>query len=136
MMKRLGGITVLCVAGCLLFAAGMLVGQERATTQKTVIHAASWTALDTMTPQQFDNFRSETAALVGKVPGLRRAWVGKLREPVTFDGKKRDHGIILEFDDVKSKNAYSDNHPSPWYEHFNMLRTPGSSNFDVVGGSN
>ncbi len=131
----LGKKVWLCMAGSMLFLAGWLVGQETATTQKTVIHAASWTALDSLTPKDLDNFRKETAGLVGKVHGLRRAWVGKLREPVTFDGNKRDYGIILEFDDVKSKNDYSANHPSPWYDDFNKLRKPGSSNFDVVGGN-
>ncbi len=135
MPKLLRGRTLLLVVGCVMFLAGWLAGQEKAATQKTVVHAAAWTALDGLAQQDLDNFRAETAAMVGKVPGLRRAWVGKLREPATFDGNKRNFGIILEFDDVKSKNAYSDNHPQPWYDHFNKLRKPGSSNFDVVGNS-
>lgn len=126
---------LLAVAGCMIFLAGWLAGKETARTQQTTIHSAAWTALDTMTPQDFENFRKETAAMVGKVHGLRRVWVGKLREPVTFDGVKRDHGIVLEFDDVKSKNDYSTNHPQPWYDHFNKLRKSGSSNFDTVGDS-
>lgn len=133
MRKRFGGRTLLCLAGCTLFLAGVLVGQERAATQKTVIHAAAWTALDTLTPEQFNNFKKETAAMVGKVPGVRRVWTGKLREPVTVGGLKRDYGLIVEFDDVKSKNAYTANHPLPWYENFNKLRKPGSTSFDVVG---
>ena len=121
------------VLGGVLFLSGWLLGQERAATQKTVIHAAAWTALDTMTPQQFDNFRKESAALVGQVRGLRRVWVGKLRAPITADGNQRNYGLIVEFDDVKTKEGYSANHPSPWYENFNKLRKPGSTNFDVVG---
>ena len=135
MRKPLSRTMLICLAGFVLFFAGWLAGQEMAATQKTVIHAASWTALDGLTQQQLDQFRKETAGMVGKVSGLRRAWVGKLREPVTFDGQKRDFGIILEFDDVKSKNDYSTNHPQPWYDHFNKLRKPSSSNFDVVGSS-
>ena len=135
-MRKPFSRTVLTVlAAAVMFFAGWLIGQETAATQKTVVHAASWTALDGLTQQQLDQFRKETAGLVGKVPGLRRAWVGKLREPATFDGQKRDFGIILEFDDVKSKNDYSTTHPQPWYDHFNKLRKPGSSNFDVVGNS-
>jgi len=133
MRKLFGGKTLLCLVGCMLFLAGWLLGQEKTATQKTVIHAAAWTALDTLTPEQFDNFKKETAAMVGKVPGLKRVWVGRLREPVTVGGSKRDHGIILEFADVKSKEAYSNIHPSPWYEDFNKVRQPSSTNFDVVG---
>ena len=133
MRKLLGGKTILCVVGCMLFLGGWLVGQERASTQKTTIHAAAWTARDGLGQQDFENFKKETAGLVGKVPGLRRVWVGKLRAPINAEGVQRNYGIILEFDGVKSKEAYSDNHPSPWYENFGKLRQPGSTNFDVVG---
>ncbi len=136
MRKRIGTKTMVCVLGSVMFVAGWLAGQEKAATQKTVIHSAAWTARDNMTQKDLDNFRAETAALVGKVHGLRRVWIGKLREPVTFDGNKRTYGIVLEFDDVQSKNAYSDVHPQPWYEHFQKMRaTSGSSNFDTVGNS-
>lgn len=129
----LGGRTLLLLAGGMLFVAGWVAGSQSAATQKTVIHAAAWTALEGMTQQQFDDFKKESAALVGQVPGLRRAWVGKLRAPVTVEGVQRNYGLIVEFDDVKSKEAYSANHPSPWYEMFGKLRQPGSTNFDVVG---
>ena len=119
--------------GCALFLAGWVMGQEKATAQKTTIHAAAWTAKADLTQQEFERFRSETAAMVGTVPGLKRVWVGKLRAPVTFDGNKRDYGIVLEFDNAKSKEAYSDKHPEPWYSNFGKVRQPGSSNFDVVG---
>ncbi len=133
-MRKLFGVkTLLCLVGCTLFLAGWLLGKETAATQKTVIHSAAWTALDSMTAEQFDNFKKETAGLVGKVHGLRRVWVGKLREPVTVEGAKRDYGLIAEFDDVKSKEAYSADHPMPWYANFNKLRKAGSTNFDVVG---
>jgi hypothetical protein len=121
------------VFGAALFLAGWLVGQRTATTEKTTVHAAAWTARDGLTQQEFEAFKKETAAMVGAVPGLKRVWTGKLRAPVTFDGVKRDYGIVLEFDSVKSKQAYSDKHPSPWYEDFAKIRQPGSSNFDVVG---
>ena len=133
MRQMRGGKVLLLAAGGLLFLAGVLVGEESASTQRTVVHAAAWTALDTMTPQQFDDFKKLSASLVGQVPGLRRIWVGKLRAPVTMEGQKRDYGVIIEFDDVKTKNAYSDTHPEPWYSTFNKLRKPGSTNFDVVG---
>jgi hypothetical protein len=35
--------TFLCLAGSTLFLAGWLAGQEAASTQQTVIHAAAWT---------------------------------------------------------------------------------------------
>jgi hypothetical protein len=125
--------SLLVMGGVLLFSAGWLAGAETARTEKTLIWAAAWTAVDGMKPQDFENFKNETAGLVGKVPGLRRVWVGKLLEPKTFDGVTRNYGMVLEFDGVDSKNAYTKLPLSPWRENFNKLRTPRSTNFDVVG---
>jgi hypothetical protein len=133
MVIRLPRTTLLAVAGALLFTAGWVAGQEKARTEKTLIWAAAWTAADTMTPAAFEALKTETASLVGRVPGLKRVWVGKLLEPKTFDGVTRNYGMVLEFDSVASKNAYTKLPLSPWRENFNKLRTPRSSNFDVVG---
>jgi hypothetical protein len=46
----------------------------------------------------------------------------------------RTHGLILEFDDVASKEAYS-NHPNraPWADVWGKVRVPRSTSFDVIG---
>jgi hypothetical protein len=122
------------LAGALLFVSGWLLGNENAVTQQTTIHAAAWTAADSMTQQDFDNFKKLSAGLVGQVPGLRRIWVGKLAKPITAEGIQRNYGVVLEFDDAKSKEAYSSNRPPEWYATLNKLRNPqGSTSFDVVG---
>lgn len=118
-----------------MFLAGWLLGNEGVTTQKTVIHAAAWTALDGVTQQDLDNRKKESAALVGQVPGLRRVWGGKLRVPITVEGVQRNYGSILEFDDLQSREAYTNNRPARWYDGLNRLRQPSSTNFDVVGES-
>jgi hypothetical protein len=40
-----------------------------------------------MPQQDLDNFRKETAGLIGTIPGLKRTWVGKLSRPMTVEGK-------------------------------------------------
>jgi len=125
-------LLVVAAAG-VLFGSGWLAGKEAALTQKTVIHAAAWSAKPNMSAQDFAKFKELSAGLIGQTPGLQRIWVGKLRAPITANGITRDHGVILEFDSVESKNAYSKDHPAEWYATFNSLRSPGSTNFDVVG---
>ena len=68
------------------------------------------------------------------MPGLKRAWVGKLRLPLVVGDITRTHGLVLEFDTVESKEAYSD-HPArvPWAEVWSQVRVPRSTNFDVIG---
>jgi hypothetical protein len=80
--------------------AGWLAGQETAMTQKTVVHAVAWTVSETMTPGQLERFKEETANAVGKFPGVRRGWVGKLRTPIMVGDLRRDYGIIIEFENV------------------------------------
>ena len=72
MQKTLGGKLVLGLAGATLFAAGCVVGQQTATSQKTLMHVFAYTPLQGATPLDYDNFKKATAALAGKVPGLRR----------------------------------------------------------------
>ena len=95
----------------LVFLAGWIVGQNRATTEKTTIHAVAWTAAKEATEQGFEDLNKATEELVNAMPGL-----------------------VLEFDNVKSREAYSD-HPSrvPWADAWSKVRVPRSTNFDVIG---
>ena len=120
--------------GTTLFLAGWVMGQRRATLESTTVHAVAWTAAEDATPQGLENFKRATEELVTAMPGLERAWVGKLRRPLVVGDITRTHGLILEFDTVENKNAYSD-HPArvPWAQVWSEVRVPRSTNFDVIG---
>ena len=134
MQKLLSGKTWYMLLAALVFAAGSVVGQERAVMQKTVIHAVAWTPIEGFTPQDLEELKQATAVLVQSVPGMKRAWVGKLRQPLTVGNATRSHGLILEFDDLKSREAYS-THPNraAWAKVWEKVRTPGPTVFDVLG---
>lgn len=134
MSKGKGRQVLFVLVASMIFVAGWLAGQQRATTEKTTIHAVAWTIAEDATEQGLADFKRATEDLVTSMPGLRRAWVGKLRKPIVVEGITRTHGLVLEFDDVKSKEAYS-NHPSrvPWAEVWSKVRVPHSTNFDVIG---
>ena len=118
----------------MLFVAGYLAGQARGATQKTTIHAVAWTPTDGFTDQDFEDLREATAKMAGELPGMRRAWIGKLRRPLLHGDAERTYGLILEFDDVKSREAYS-SHPAraAWAEYWSKARAPGPTVFDVIG---
>ncbi|MBI4460644.1 MAG: Dabb family protein [Acidobacteria bacterium] len=126
-------VWLVALAG-LLFASGWVVGQQRPTTQRTVIHAVAWTAQKDATPEGLEDFRRATETLLDTMPGLRRAWVGKLRQPLVVGDLRRDYGLILEFENLATKEAYS-SHPNraPWAAVWEKVRIPGSTNFDVIG---
>ncbi|OFV98716.1 MAG: hypothetical protein A3H94_05425 [Acidobacteria bacterium RIFCSPLOWO2_02_FULL_60_20] len=133
MRSLLRNICVVAVSG-VVFTSGWLVGQQRAATQRTVVHAVAWTAKNDATPEGLEDFRRATETLVDTMPGLRRAWVGKLRQPLVVGDLRRDYGLILEFENLPTREAYS-SHPNrvPWAAVWEKVRIPGSTNFDVLG---
>ncbi|MBI2821421.1 MAG: hypothetical protein HYX74_04300 [Acidobacteria bacterium] len=125
------------LVGAFLFLSGWLVGQREGKTEKTVIHAVAWTILDTATEQDFEHLKKATGDLVGVLPGLRRAWIGKLRAPLAQGDQTRTYGLVFEFDDVKSRqSALGNNTPAEWAKLRDKVRLAGQANhttFDVVG---
>ncbi len=135
MQRIIGRKVLLLLAGTMLFGAGWLAGQQKAATQKTLIHSAAWTSLKDMKQQDFDAFRQVVGGMIGKVPGLKRAWVGKLQKPFVAGALTRDYGIVLEFDDVNTWNAYVSKRPQEFEDAFAKIRIPDSTNFNVIGNS-
>ena len=127
-------LVLLVLLGITIFVAGWLTGQQRATAEKTTVHAVAWTAAEGATEQGLADFKRATEEMISAMPGLRRAWVGELRRPLVVGDITRTHGVILEFDDLQSREDYS-SHPSrvPWADAWSKVRVPRSTNFDVSG---
>ena len=135
--------------GGLLFVVGWLAGLEMATirgvgaqstatqpgtTQKTLMHVFAYTPLDGATQADFDAFRKATGDMVGKIPGLRKVWVGKLREPLPQETTTRIYGVAMEFDDAAALNVYA-NHPvhTEWVKVYDRVRVRGTTTLDILG---
>lgn len=122
------------VAVIFLFGGGWLVGQETGKTQRTVVHCVAWTAAQGVSEAGIGEFKKATAELTKTMPGLQRAWVGKLARPFTQGDVTRDYGLVLEFDSVENREAYTTNPIRvSWADVWSKIRVPGSSNFDVIG---
>ena len=134
MRRYFSGKVVLGLTGCLLFAAGLVLGQQMGTTQKTLMHIFAYTPLKGSTPQDYENFKKATAGMVGKIPGLRRVWVGKLREPLPAGEAVREYGVVMEFDDAKALQVYAD-HPAhtEWVKVYEKVRLRGTTTMDIPG---
>ena len=117
----------------IIFFAGYVAGQQKATTRKTLIHSAAWTSSKDMKQQDLEAFREVVGGLIGKVPGLRSAWVGKLQKPLKVGDITRDYGIVLEFDDEATWNKYVAKRPQEFEDAFAKIRIPDSTNFNVLG---
>jgi len=134
MKKAFSPRSVLSLAGGLLFLAGCLVGQQAATTQKTLLHVFAYTPLESATEQDFENFKEATAEMAGKIPGLRKVWVGKLREPLPQESRLHTYGVAMEFDDAEALAVYAD-HPAhtEWVKVYEKVRMRGTTTLDILG---
>ncbi|MBI4478597.1 MAG: Dabb family protein [Acidobacteria bacterium] len=105
-----------------------------AETQKTLMHVFAYTPVAGATQADFDAFRKATADMVGKIPGLRKAWVGKLRRPLDQEGSKREYGVAMEFDNEAALDVYA-THPAhtEWIKVYDRVRVPGTTTIDILG---
>ncbi|MBI2818847.1 MAG: Dabb family protein [Acidobacteria bacterium] len=130
------------VVGAVLLMAAWQMGEQSgrsqaadpAVTQKTLMHVFAYTPVAGATQADFDAFRKATADMVGKIPGLRKAWVGKLRRPLDQEGGKREYGVAMEFDDEAALDVYA-NHPAhtEWVKVYDRVRVPGTTTLDILG---
>ena len=105
-----------------------------AVTQKSLMHVFAYTPVAGATQADFDAFRKATAEMVGKIPGLRKAWVGKLRQPLTVGDSKREYGVAMEFDNEAALDVYA-NHPAhtEWIKVYDRVRVQGTTTLDIFG---
>jgi hypothetical protein len=134
MVKPLSRKEVLLVAGGMLLGVASVLAQQKAMTQTTLLHVFAYAPVEQATQQDRDTFTKATADLVGKVPGLKRVWVGKLKTPIDAPDGKQVYGVGMEFDDAKSLEAYAD-HPAhkEWERIYRRVRVPGTTTVDIVG---
>jgi len=145
--KRFGGKLICAVAGAALLFATWQLGEQfgrsqapagqssdPAVTQETLMHVFAYTPVAGATQADFDAFRAATADMVGKIPGLRKAWVGKLRRPLTVGDSTREYGVAMEFDDEAALDVYA-NHPAhtEWIKVYDRVRVPETTTLDILG---
>ena len=122
------------VLAILLFAAGCVVGRQSGI-EPTLMHVFAFTPLEGATEQDFANFRAATEDMVDEIPGLRRAWYGRLLQPIPDGGGRvREYGVAMEFDNLEALVEYAD-HPAhrAWEEVYEKVRVQGTTTLDIPG---
>jgi antibiotic biosynthesis monooxygenase (ABM) superfamily enzyme len=106
---------------------------RQATAEQTLMHVFAFTPREEATPQDFEAFRQATIAMVGQIPGFRRVWVGKLREPLPVETRIHTWGVAMEFDDTAALEVYAD-HPAheAWVKVYDKVRVPGTATLDIL----
>ena len=133
MRSRLAGRLVQVALGLLLFVAGCAVGRQTGM-ERTLMHVFAFTPLEGATEQDFADFQAATGEMVGQIPGLRRAWFGRLLTPIPDGGRPREYGVAMEFDNIEALRAYAD-HPAhrAWEQVYEKVRVQGTTTLDIPG---
>lgn len=146
-MKRLA----FCLSALAVFATSSMAAE------KTVLHCFAFTPIETASQEDWKAWQAATDEMVGKVPGLKRVWYGKLSRPLAQNslrfadpeaGKKmraekkgtadftileRKNGACMEFDDMAAFKAY-DAHPAhkSWVSAYEKVRVAGTTTFQII----
>jgi antibiotic biosynthesis monooxygenase (ABM) superfamily enzyme len=122
------------MVGSLLLLVGCVIGRETAPPERTLMHVFAYTPVDNATQQDYAAFETATRDMVGKIPGLRKVWVGKLREPTPAENDRiRTYGVAMEFDSLDALAAYA-HHPvhAEWNKLYERVRQQGTTTLDIV----
>ena len=134
MRNRWAGRIGLFLGGAVLFLAGCVAGRVTATPEKTLLHVFAYTPLEGATPEDYAAFKTATAAMVGRIPGLRRVWVGKLREPLPVETRIHTYGVAMEFDNAQALDTYAkDPVHEEWVKVYEKVRKQGTTTLDILG---
>jgi antibiotic biosynthesis monooxygenase (ABM) superfamily enzyme len=121
--------SIVAVVFAFAMTAGVLCAGE-----KKLMHCFTFTTIEQATPADWDAFRSATAELPKKIPGLTKVWSGKLSRPMRTPGGTRTYGVCMEFDDQAALEKYAaDPAHKKWQEAYEKVRQPGTTTFDLLG---
>lgn len=123
--------------GCLLiaiFSAGVLVGQNKFGTPKTVIHVVTVKWTDDSTPEQRKKALDGVKAMAAAIPGMKNVWLEKLKvQGQTAANKPYDWAFVMEFESQAALQAYAD-HPKhkEWEEKLYFPVREESRSHDIT----
>lgn len=134
--RILAGVFSTLLASTLVLAGSTAQAQGDTAPKKklsSLMHVFSYTPVPTATPEDFAAFEKVTKELVGKIPGLRRVWVGKLMRPLRQGDVQREYGVAMEFDDEAALQVYA-THPAHevWIKAYEKVRVEGTTTIDIL----
>lgn len=108
-----------------VFAAGMIVGQNKFGQPKTVIHLVTLKWKPTSTPAQQQAAIEGIKVMAAKIPGIKNIWV----KPIRIQPQGNQANFAIEFADEAAAKVYAD-HPAhtEWNKIYLEAREESSSN--------
>jgi lipopolysaccharide export LptBFGC system permease protein LptF len=108
-----------------VFAAGMIIGQNKFGQPKTVIHLVTLKWKATSTPAQQQAAIEGIKGMAAKIPGIKNIWI----KPVRIQPQGNQANFAIEFADEAAAKVYAD-HPAhaEWNKIYLEAREESNSN--------
>ncbi len=108
--------------------------------EKALMHCFAFTEIETATEADWSAFMKATNELPGKIEGLNKVWVGKLRRPLRQYGRNqaepatRQSGVCMEMADEAALAVYASHAAhGEWVAAYEKVRVAGTTTFDILG---
>ena len=102
---------IVCGAIIFAFSVGIVIGQNKYTQPKSVIHLVSLKWKADATPQARQTAIDGIKTMAEKIPGIKNIWLKTLRVQSPTPDKPFDAVFAIEFADEAAAKAYAD-HPA------------------------
>jgi len=100
-----------------LFGAGILVGQNKFSKPKSLLHVVTIQWKEGATPDQKQKALAAVDTMAGKIPGITNVWT----KGIKVQGEGFSDAFVLEFKDKAAFDAYADN---PAHKEFEEVYLP------------
>ncbi|MGH9800817.1 MAG: Dabb family protein [Blastocatellia bacterium] len=107
----MNSITRRVLIGCALlafFAAGVVVGQNKFSQPKSVVHVVTVKWKADSTAEQRQKALDGVAVMGGKIKGIKNVWLKTLRVQSPSQDKPFDAAFAIEFESEAAAKAYAD----------------------------
>jgi hypothetical protein len=117
--------------GCALvavFAAGIVLGQNKFGQPKSVIHVITVKWKADSTAEQRQKAIDGVKQMAAEIPGIKNIWLKTLRVQSPLQDKPYDAAIAIEFESEAAAQAYAQ-HPAheKWYGVYTPIREESRS---------
>ena|SRR5436309_2330803 len=133
-MTRNSSFRRLLVGGLLIaiFSAGVIIGQNKFGTPKTVMHVVTLKWKADSTPDQQQRALDGIKTMAATIPGIKNVWLKKLKVQGPSADKPYDWAFVMEFQDEAALQAYADHPKHKEWENIYLPIREESRSHDIT----
>ncbi len=127
------GVLVCVIAAA--FVAGVVTGQNKFGTPKTVLHVVTLRWKADATPEQQKAAIDGIKTMAAKIPGMKNVWLKTLKVQGGTRESPYNAAFVMEFADENALKAYADNPAHKEWEKIYLPLRDESRSHDITNDS-